>query len=315
MSADRELLRRLTVIVTFVFLFTAAFSTLYRLYSKKFFDVTGQAEWIWPSHQVSRQTPIVFFAVRDFDLPKWRRYARIKVHGDPEYTLFLNGTPIGGRRVHEDRHLDVYDVSELVRDGRNRIMVAVRSSTGVGGLITSIDITPEVENVVATGKDWKVFRRWDDALPLRDAGVAEGPMSLGQPPGGRWNYLLPQVRQIEKPPERVIRPQSMFRYLANLGVIQILEGVPVAGKRPVQATVYDFGPVTGRVRLILVGTQAVAPMVHVRLANAVEELAEVDHNPRPFPFAPGERSVTDPDVAQFRYVMVYGSRARPEVVQ
>jgi hypothetical protein len=313
--ADRELTRRLTVVAIVLFLFTAAFSTLFRLYSKKFRDVTGRAEWIWPSHQISRQTPIVFFASRDFDLPGWRKYTRIKVLGDPEYTLFFNGKPIGGRRVRDDRYLDIYDVTELARDGRNRILVAVRSSNGVGGLITSVDITPEAENVVATGKDWRVFQRWHDALPLRDAGLAATPMSFGTPPAGRWNYLIPRSMAIEKPPEKAIAPQNVFRFVASRGEVRIVDGVPVAGKRPAPAVVYDFGPVKGRIRLTLTRDEAVAPMIEVKLGNTMEDLAAIDYEPRAFPFAPGERSVTDPDVEEFRYVMVYSGRARAEVVQ
>ncbi len=308
-------MRRLTFVLVFLLLFTAAYSGLYRLYSKKFYDVSGRAEWIWPSHQISRETPVAFFAARDFDLPRWRLYTRIKILGDPEYTLYFNGREIGGRRVHDDRHLDIYDVSDLARDGRNRILVAVRSSNGVGGLIASIDITPEAENIVATGRDWKIFRRWSDSLPLRDTTGAEAPMLFGEPPSGRWNYLLPRNAEIAKPAARVVQPSASRDFIARIGSIRIREGIPVAGADPVRAVAYDFGPISGRIRVVLTGTNAVPPLVNVRLANAPSELDQIEYNPRRFVFAAGERSLTDPDAAQFRYVVVYGGRARAEVVQ
>ena len=63
-----------------------------------------------------------------------------------------------GRRraalVGDDRQLDMYDVSGLARDTGNRIMVAVRSTNGVGGLIAAVDIKPEIENLIVTGADW-----------------------------------------------------------------------------------------------------------------------------------------------------------------
>jgi len=64
-----------------------------------------------------------------------------------------------------------------------------------------------------------------------------------------------------------------------------------------------------------VGTQAVPPVVNVRQANSREELTIVESTPRPFVFGEGEKFVTDPEVNYFRYVVVYGGRARAEVVQ
>jgi hypothetical protein len=134
---DRELMRRLIVVLIFITLFTAVFSHLYRIYAKKFYDLTGRAKWIWAPHRINRNEPVVFWATRDFTLPEQRRYTQIKVLGDPEYVLYFNGQEVGGRRVREDRHLDFFDVSPSARTGRNRIVVAVRSVSGVGGLIAA----------------------------------------------------------------------------------------------------------------------------------------------------------------------------------
>src|SRR5881409_974356 len=94
LPADRVLVRRLTIALLVLFAFVAAYSQLYLLYVHKFFDITGRAEWIWPQHQLSREIPVAFFATRNFDLPPNRLFTRIKVFGDPEYTLYFNGAQI-----------------------------------------------------------------------------------------------------------------------------------------------------------------------------------------------------------------------------
>ena len=96
----------------------------------------ARAQWIWQQHRLAQGDPAAFFATHEFDLPPNRSFTRIKMLGDPEYTLYFNGVAIGGRHVGDDNEaLDTYDVSALARDKKNRMVVAVRSANGVGGLI------------------------------------------------------------------------------------------------------------------------------------------------------------------------------------
>ena len=48
---------------------------------------------------MSANEPVAFFAAREFTLPPNRVYTRLKVLGDPEYTLYVNGREIAGRLV------------------------------------------------------------------------------------------------------------------------------------------------------------------------------------------------------------------------
>lgn len=309
-------MRRITIVLVFVMLFTATTSQLYRMYAKKFFDVTGPAKWIWASHQISRQIPVVFFAVRDFDLPPQRVFTRIKIAAEPEYALFFNGVEVASRRMGQSATLDEYDVSALSRTGSNRIMVAVRSPSGVGGLLAGVDIAPETENFVTTGPDWKIYRRWTASLPLRDPReVAETPMVLGEPPTGRWDYLSlkPGVRR--DPPKTVVRPAHVRTFKPLVRTFRIRNGVQIAGAVPTRATAFDFGFTSGRLRLTLVGRQTVAPLVNVRFANAEQELGLIEGEIVPFAFGEGETTLIDPDVRNFRYVIVYGGRATADVVR
>src|SRR5436190_13584655 len=164
----RDHMRRLTFIALAAVLVTFSLSRLWLLYAHKFYDSTGRAEWIWARHQLSRDIPVAFFATREFDLPPNRYFTRIKIAGDPEYTLWFNGTEIGSGRTADAHALDVYDVTPLARTSANRMVIGVRSQEGVGGIIASIDVAPEVRNVVVTDGTWHIVRRWMDDLMVRD---------------------------------------------------------------------------------------------------------------------------------------------------
>ena len=304
-------MRRLTIGVALLFAFVAAYTRLDLLYSHKFFDVTGRAQWIWDNHRLADGDPLAFFAVRDVDLPAQRYYTHVKIAGDPDYTLWFNGREIGGRQVrNDDVKLDVYDVTTLARTGRNRIVVAMRSPNGVGGLIASVDLAPDTQNFVVSGKEWRIVRRWSDDLPLRTppATPSRAPMLLGMPPARRWNYLSSQELPLAVPLKTALAPRAVFAIDAAFPEIRIIDGVAVAVTKKVRATVYDFGFTRGHARLTIAARPA-STLIHVRFANVQVELAPAEGNVQPFVFAAGERTIVDPEEKSFRYVMVYGSGA------
>jgi hypothetical protein len=320
--SDRDLMKRLAIVLAFVFAFAAAFTHLERTYSQKFFDITGDAQWIWAQHRMSDNQPVAFFAARDFALPEHRVFTRLKVLGDPEYTLFVNGREVAGRRVggirgrEEERVLDLYDISALVKTGRNRIVIAVRSPQGSGGLLASIDIGPEAANWVVTDANWKIYRRWDPRILLRDepAGVWQPPQIIGAPPVGHWNYLATKERALVPPPTHVTQPKEVFEALGLIPKVKTSGGVAVAGTDPARAMVFDFGFTKGRVRLIDTGNRPASEVVQIRFAFARPELKLAEWNLRPMVFAPGEHVLTTPEVHDFRYAMVFGRGVRAELV-
>jgi len=308
-------MRRFTIVVLALLGVTAGFSYLLRFYTRRFDNYTANAKWIWASTQLSRDEPVVFFAAREFMLPETRNYTHVKIFADPEYTLFFNGRQIAGRRVYESRDLDVYDVSALARTGRNRIVVAVRSTNGVGGLLATVDIAPEAENIVISDASWRIFRRWNDALPVRDVGKAERPMIVGEPPDGRWDFLRTVPAAFDVPAKQVIEPKRTIDFRGAIPAVRIVEGVAVATSQRERATAYDFGFTAGRVRLTLVRDEPVPPVVLFRYANVAEEFRVTEARTWSTPFGAGERSLTEPESHNFRYVIVFGGRARAEVVQ
>ena len=310
-------MRRLTIGAIAIFALVAGFTRLHALYGHKFFDVTGRAQWIWPHHQLSRGDPVAFFATRTFDLPPNRSFTRIKILGDPEYTLYFNGTEIGGRRVGEEHALDVFDVSTLAHDQANRIVVAVRSPNGVGGLIVALDVAPEFQNLAPTGSDWKIVREWSPALLIRDPvrPAPLEPMLLGSPPARRWNYLGRQAGVPAAGIQKAVAPLNRWDVKTALPGIEVVGGVAVSASRATPATVFDFGPVTGRARLTLNYDSGVAHNVNVRFANSRADLQSIEGSVDPFVFAARERTIVDPEKREFRYVMVYGSEATVEVLR
>ena len=314
-------MRRLTIALLAILVFVGAFHRLDLLYSHKFFDVTGRAEWIWARHQISRNIPVAFFATRNFDLPPNRAFTRIKIAVDPEYTLYFNGVQIGGRRAagsgRDDVALDVYDVSTLARDRGNRMVIAARSSNGVGGMIASIDVTAEYQNVEPTGNGWNIVRRWRDDLVVRDppSSWITPPMLIGRPPVGRWNFLSRRAGVLAQPLRKILQPSAMFSFKTAIPTIEDRSGVVVAGARPIGATAYDFGPTSGRARFTIALDSSVARAIQVRFANDRSELIAVEGPVEPFVFASGERSIIDPQERRFRYVMVYGGQATVTVAQ
>ncbi len=321
-KSDRELMKRLTIVLAFVFACTAAFAHLERTYARKFFDITGDARWIWARHRMNDNQPVAFFAARDFTLPAHRVYTHLKVLGDPEYTVFLNGREVAGRRIEgrrgEDveRVIDVYDVTPLVRTGANRIVIAVRAPSGAGGLIASIDIGPEAANWVVTGSDWKIHRRWDPRILKSDAGITgwQPPVIIGEPPVGRWNYLSTEQQPLAPLPARVTPPKDSFPQIGLIPRIRTAGGVAVAGTEELRAVAFDFGFTKGHVRLIDHADRAVSEVVWVRFAFDRSELRFPEWNLRPVVFAPGESVVTTPEIHDFRYAMLFGKGVRAEVV-
>lgn len=297
-------------------LFAAAVLTT-SFFNGKFHRTTGNAKWIWVEHRLSSGDPVAFFAVRDFEVVPDRQFVRLSVAGDPQYTLYFNGTAVGGARARASGQvaLDVYDVTDLAVPGTNRAVVALRSGNGVGGLLLALDAGPMRENIVVSDGRWEIHRSWSPALliPGRAAPGAETPRVYGEPPIGRWNY--PAEREGERFPEKtaIEDPGGAVRFATTLPKISVISGVAVLGSEPVVATAWDFGMIEGRGRLTRRSGEG-QQVVRVRYAHSESDLArpgEVDS----FVFADGESVVVDPEKRAFRYMIVYGSDAQASVVR
>lgn len=314
-SSDRDLMKRLTIVLAFVFVFTAAFSHLAAVYSQKFYDRTAPAQLLWARHPMSANEPVAFFAAREVDLPANRVYVRLKLLGDPEYTLYVNGREIAGRLVGEDRALDYYDLSSVMQTGRNRIVVAVRAPKGVGAFLAALDLAPETENWVVSDREWKIYRRWDPLILQYDvAGQWERPAIVGAPPAGRWNFLEIVKHEPEAPAATFVAAKQSFELIALLPTIRTQAGISVAGSERARARAFDFGPVRGRIRVSQERPRGFSRLVQVRFANDPSELGLLELNPRALVLAPGETEVTTPEERLFRYAVAFAPDVKVELV-
>jgi len=314
-AVDSNEIRRWTIAIVLSFLFAAAFTRLEAVYAHKFFDITGRAQWIWPRVEMASENPVVFFATRDFDLPATRYYTHIKIAADPEYTLYLNGRELASKRMTEASALDVYDVTSLAHDGRNRIVVAVRSVKGAGGLLVAVDLSPETENFIVTDQSWKISRVWSPALLQSDLKSMEKPVEIGEPPVGRWNYLVPRDAPIATAATTVVPAQTTFTAKTRLPEVKVVSGTPIASTRAVRAFGYDFGWLDGQARLVRTRDLALCQVIDIRYANAKEELLMVEGKTHAIVFAPGESVVVDPETRHFRWIGVYGRPVTAQVVK
>lgn len=295
------------------FVAAALFVAVAGFYEAKFSRTTGRAAWLWSDHRIAADEPEAFFLLRDFDLPAGVPFVRVRVAADPEYTLWFNGLEVGGRSA-DGNELDRYDLTPLARPGPNRIVLAVRSPRGVGGVLASVDLAPMQQNWLVTDARWRIYKEWSDAF-LRRAPVPlphQRPRILGRPPFGRWNY--PGERTADAyGAERILRyPVSASEFESWLPRIEVKSGVAVAGRVPAKAVAFDFGETVGRPAIrVTPGPKRAIP---IRFASRPGEL-QAEGGIASLVVGRGEREVTSPQTSAFRYLIVYGEAVEAWVVE
>jgi len=294
------------------FMIFALGASVHRAYSLKLSNFLGPAEWIWIPRTSNEPSPIVFFAARSFAVPADREFVRISLSAHPEYELYVNGRLIGGAREMADSDLHRYELADFTRVGLNRIVVAVRSPKGVGGLIAGIDFGVSRRNLVVTDGSWVIFDRWNDSiLGGNPEFPAIDPDILGRPPFGRWTLSELHDRTALDSKWEIQTPLARFGVDSRLPDIRVVSGVAVAGAVPMKAEVFDFGPVYGRLKLV--PKELDDRLIRVRFVSTPEEL-EHEGAAEELVLARGEESVVEPEERHLRYVAVYGPKVEAVVL-
>lgn len=160
---------------------------------------TRDAKWIWATGTEREPAPVRFFLVRQFELPFAVSGARLLVRADQEYEARLNGTWVGSNR-YVDGTVDAYEAGSLLRPGSNTLLVELRSTHGIGGLLLSLEIDGTQGEVLRIDSDenWAVVRRGLRGLfGKRPELVSQEAVEVpAAPPAGRWG--LPR-EEISKP--------------------------------------------------------------------------------------------------------------------
>lgn len=145
--------------------------------------------WIWAAGDPRDARPVAFYARSDFELERAPAAAVLTLIGDSEYIAVVNGRRVGSNRYRAGAALDRYDLAGLLRPGRNRLLIELRSPTAAGGLTARLE-DGTGRALVATGPGWRIHRQ--DHHALRGLGRVpdgEAPVVLGREPLGRWGRL------------------------------------------------------------------------------------------------------------------------------
>lgn len=151
------------------------------------------AEWIWATGTLRKALPTAFYAVRDIDLPS-AEAAWMAVAADESYVLYVNGLLVGGNTWREGGGLDLYDVTDLLDAGWNRLVIEVASSRGAGGLLASLRIGDPHRVALGTDASWTIVRRAAPEVLRGLPFTGEAPQVWGPSPLGRRHPTALEAR-------------------------------------------------------------------------------------------------------------------------
>ncbi len=273
--------------------------------------------WIWTSGPTDFQEPIGFYLVRELELEK-APPAWISITADESYSLSLNGRHVGANRYSEDGQVDRYEVTDLLRVGRNRIVVEVRSSRGIGGMLASL-VVEETDGsrrpLVVSDADWRVFHRFERAWYRAETlSGGEAPRVWERPPTGRWRL---REAAVDRPPpfrlgERAhrlgpvrVRHRQLDRW------IPLSQGPRQRFPRVGDQVLLDWGqPVEGFLYLDLPSDENPPALLYFGLEPPDPTEVPPDEV---MIFIPGQSQWRDLHPRRFRYALLVGVRPEKKV--
>ena len=296
----------------------AAESGLAALRSKSSEPSLG-ARWIWAEGAARSGNPRTFYAARDFELPEGVEKAWLSIAADESYVLWVNGRAAGSGAWREDEDrgqaADLYEISDRLERGINRLVVELRSSSGAGGLLATLRLGEQGRPTLVSGRDWRIFRAADPRL-LRglsrlDQLNGEEPRLWQWPPTGRWRLdrLAPRPDLSTPDPLRPggLCPQRL-RFPGTGIAWSDLPGSPACAVPGVSdQNLWDFGgTVEGFLEMGLPANAEPKPaLVYFLDAEPDEKLVEKRPEVLLQP-APGAWLWRDTAVRRFRYLVVIG---------
>jgi len=120
---------------------------------------TGRAKWIWLTDDVKTPHAVRFAATRSIAIEETVTDARIRIFGDPEYRVLLDGRVVGAGRQSPGDPLDVYDVSDRLGRGVHVLSIEAASPTGIGGILFAMDVSGHGRNAVVSDASWSIDGR------------------------------------------------------------------------------------------------------------------------------------------------------------
>jgi hypothetical protein len=147
----------------------------------------GGAKWIWVSRSSPVSEPVHFSAIRRFELRAAPRAAQARIFVDRRFQLWVNGSRAAEGGQAPGGTLARVDVGPLLKSGSNVVAIVAESTSGIGGILFSLDTGAGTSAVVSDGS-WTV-----DATGLEISSPARTRATvLGTPPMHPW--LWPRSR-------------------------------------------------------------------------------------------------------------------------
>jgi len=156
-------------------------------------DFSDMGSWIWETNTFDRQT-VRFW--KSFQIPagKTVQRARLRITGDNEYTLYLDGRELG--RDAEWRHLYEYDITPLLTPGTHVLAVEVYNSFNEAGMVLGLRVGLEDASIVEIKSDasWLIvpegIHGWENQTEPGDTWhPATVLVPFGSKPWGKLDYI------------------------------------------------------------------------------------------------------------------------------
>lgn len=286
-----------------------------------------RAAWIWAPRLTTFHGPTSFQAVREFEVQGVPTGARLAILADEEYVVFVNQQLVGTGRYRPGAAVDLYDLASIVRPGANRVVVELRSSYGVGGLLAQVSVDGATPQAIGTDASWTVARRF--SRKIRQVGgplPGESARVWGRPPFGRWgpdrvasSLQLPLSERLLDTP-RAAQPVSL-QVAGDSWEWYRPSARHLRAEGPGSRVLYDFGrTIEGYLVLELAGGDARAGLLYFGYEPPEPHERPADEL---LIAMPRQQHWLSAEARRFRYVMVLGVRGlegvdgyplRPEAV-
>ncbi len=262
---------------------------VHTFWTRELSHLTGRAQWIWVTDVLSpiHSQSALFIATLHLAGPP--PGALLKVCGDREYVIYINGTPAACGWSRPGFHLDLYDVGHLLHQGENVISAEVRSPTPVGALLLALDVDGVARNVLVSGPAF--VARSEFSLAARDATDKPVPVRWGVPPRFPWGY-----------PKPLPHPRTL-----DETVVEDPVRIPGWSAQPLAGGGWEFvlpRPINGYLWLELAGDGT--SFVATAAPNEPESAADWRGEASPVVRMRGQRRWLDPEPRPISRVYVFG---------
>lgn len=276
------------------------------------FEPVSDERWIWAEGAYDEGDALAFYAARDFEIEAVGT-ARLALTADETYLVYVNGYRVGAGSYRGWSPVDEYDISPLLREGLNRIVVELRSSRGAGGFLAVLELMPEDQSTrscIVSDESWRIFRRYEPGLlgGWTQLSGGEIPKLWHRPPAGRWRLgstakRQPNLFQSAIEPLRRLPLRLQQQHSSEWHELQwpVLRRVPGVGPHQL----YDWGRVVeGLLSFDLISAEGQPGLLYVGLEPPDPEQQRPDTVILP---VPGRRHWEDAYLRRFRYALIVGA--------